>query len=150
MRFWLSGNHCFEATDLNCEDLRPDMECLRKMSWAKCIPSDVVPCSLRIQVRTEFSGTLTPEFALKSAVSEYNARIARDGTGLKPIHVEFISSADWCNASQRVAANNFPNCCRFKDIFDKAAHFETLARTVLLLPKLCQTGHHERRSRCYA
>ena len=126
--FNVNGRSQVDGTpsNLNCEDLKIGAECVERLLWARDIPSDVHPCGLHLQIRSEFSGVMTAEYALRAAVQEYNKR------GMGPtITTEVLSAADWNNSCQRVIANNFPNCCRFKD-----TGFERLRvlSTLVLLP----------------
>ena len=77
------------------------------MAWTRLIPRGITPCSMYVQVRSEFSG----EYAARAVANEYNNRVGK----LSAIKLDLLSSADWDKQCQRVAANNFPNHCRFKD-----------------------------------
>lgn len=84
------------------------------LDFTQLVPVHAKPVNTHVEVRTEFSGAMTAEYAVEGVVNKYN----QDCDSKRPkIKVDFLSAGDWSKASQTVMSNNFRGECRFQDWF---------------------------------
>ena len=104
----------------------------RLQAWVQRIGAHLSgrdPIAGKVILRSEFSGALTCE---QSATALCRAPQVKG-----KIEVTAQSMADWSSASQTVAQQNHPTCCRFRNIMDLVPY---PTRVWLEQDMICQAG----------
>lgn len=116
------GSLCFKqlARKINppSADSRPmvaNLDTARAQAWNQRIAwllPELNPVSLKVCMRTEFSGVGTAEEAMTSAAVLFNQKPCTT----TPVQVEVESISDWSTAALKFAEVNHSTACRFGDI----------------------------------
>lgn len=103
---------------------------VRMQSWTEDVKKKIPnasPIARSIELRTEFSGACTAEYAVQAAAS-----ICDDAPTVK-----CTSMGDWSSAARYVAEMNCPDTCRFKNIMSLVSDE---MQKKLTAEKKCQAG----------
>ena len=107
-------------------------QAVKLQSWTedvkKLLPPNASCASKRIELRTEFSGACTAEFALQAAASACES----------PPEVNCASMGDWSSAARCVAELNCAETCRFQNILTLASD---KMQSMLMQEKKVKAGH---------